>query len=93
MNTDGITPIDSGWHIKDIGNGMCIDVLKMLFNYRVVLSHRDHHQYVHGWCYFGHGLDKHGNPRSMESAKLAAILAAAAWNGHGCPPGFDKQAF
>lgn len=88
-----LTTIAGGWHIKDLDNGMCIDVQKMLFNYRIVLSYPGHIVAEHGWCYFGHGADPQGQPRTMTTAKTAAILAARAWEGHGAPAGFDKQAF
>lgn len=84
--------IPGGWHIKDRGDGMCIDVLQMIYNYRVVLSYPGHQQIQHGWCYFGHGVGSDGVPRTMEAAKLAAVLAAWAWDGYGEPAGYDKQA-
>lgn len=86
-------PIDGGWHIKDLGGGRCVDVMKMLFNYRIVTSGNGHVFAEHGWCYFGHGVDDHGKLRTMQTALLAAVLAAAAWNGVGSPDGYDKQAF
>lgn len=85
-------PIDGGWHIKDLGGGRCVDVMKMLFNYRIVTSGNGHVFAEHGWCYFGHGVDD-GKLRTMQTALVAAVLAAAAWNGVGSPDGYDKQAF
>ena len=90
-------PIDGGWHIKDLSDGNCIDVLQMIYNYRVVLSDSGydgtpHMGVVHGWCYFGHGQDEDGKPRNMTTALVAAMLAAQAWDGEGSPAGYDKQA-
>lgn len=89
----GAVAIDGGWHVKDLGGGRCVDVMQMLFNYRVVVSLHGHVWMEHGWCYFGHGVDAAGAPRSMATALAAAFLAAAAWDGAGAPPGHDKQAF
>lgn len=91
------TPLPTGgWCVKTRADQRyCIDVLPMMYNYRVVLSPTQptpHQIYDHGWCYFGHGLAADGSPRTMGTALAAAILAAAAWDGYGQPPGFDKQA-
>lgn len=85
--------IDGGWHIKDFGDGRCVDVMKMLFNYRIVTSSPGHEWNEHGWCYFGHGVDENGAPRTMMTALVRAFLAAGAWDGAGEPPGHDKRAF
>lgn len=90
---ESAVPIDGGWHIKHLGDGRCVDVMKMLYNYRIVTSCPGHQWNEHGWCYFGHGVDSNGTPRTMATAKAAAFLAAAAWDGDGDPPGHDKQAF
>ncbi len=90
---ESAVPIDGGWHIKDLGNGLCVDVMKMLYNYRIVTSSPGHRWNEHGWCYFGHGIDSSGTARTMATAKAAAFLAAAIWDGDGDPPGHDKQAF
>lgn len=84
-----MTPIDGGWCIKVRDDGKaCIDVMMMLYSYRVVLSIHPGHLFIeHGWCYFGHGPG-----RSMAAAKLAAVAAAQAWDGYDAPVGFDKQA-
>lgn len=89
-----IEPIVGGWHVKTRDDGRyCIDVLMMLFNYRLVLSEIDHTKgIVHGWCYFGHGIDANGMPRTMAAAYLNAMVAALAWDGYGEPAGYDKQA-
>lgn len=90
-----LTLIDGGYHVKDLGNGCCIDILRMLFNYRVVLSEdyngEPHGGIRHGFCYFGHGEDSAGQPRSMEQALLRAVLAATLWDGSGVPLDYDKQ--
>lgn len=91
--------IDGGWCVKVLPDGSaCVDVLKMLFNYRVVISPRSAHgaehpeSYSRGCCYFGHGHDVEGAPRSMPGAFLAAVAAARVWGGTGDPHGFDKRA-
>ena len=93
-----ITPLPDGggWCVKTRADGAyCIDVLRMMVNYRVVLSPLSqvpHQTYDHGWCYFGHGHTDAGEPRTMRTAAAAAILAAAAWDGYGEPAGYDKRA-
>lgn len=84
--------ITGGWHVKDLDGGRCVDVLAMMYNYRVVLSSPDHLFIDHGWCYFGHGTYPDGVPRTMVGALTAAMLAAMVWDGVGAPVGFDKQA-
>ncbi|MBM4574874.1 hypothetical protein GS896_25205 [Rhodococcus hoagii] len=102
MNTTqevGIERIDGGWCIKISPDGtFCIDVVKMMFNYRILKSRIGSDGSKHtlcdaGYCYFGHGVDDSGAPRTMNTAYHAAIAAAIAWNGEGHPPGYDKQAF
>lgn len=89
---NSLTPITGGWHVKDLDNGKCVDVLEMAYNYRLLLSSRDHMTYDHGWCFFGFGVDANGNPRTMDLALLAAVAAALIWDGTGSPQGYDKQA-
>lgn len=67
----GLTPIDGGWHVKDLPDGRCVDVLTMIYNYRLVRSDRDHSSYDRGWCYQGTG------PATL----LTTITAALAWDG------------
>ena len=67
--------------------------MKMLYNYRIVTSPLGRAWNQHGWCYFGHGVDSSGAARTMATAKAAAFLAAAVWDGDGDPPGHDKKAF
>ena len=78
--------IAGGWHIKDLGDGRSVDVMKMLFNYRIVTRLPGQQWTEHGWCYFGHGVDENGVPRTMTTAFVAAVLAAIAWDGSGEPP-------
>lgn len=86
-------PILGGWHVKDVADGMCIDVMAMLYNYRVVIGPRGHQTLVHGWCYYGHGVDANGVPRNMVTSLVAALAAAMVWDGVGEPDGYDKRAF
>lgn len=89
-------PIVGGLCIKTRDDGRyCIDVIQMAYNVRIVLTPvtSDHTTCDHGWCYFGHGVDANGIPRTKVSAQHAAVAAAFAWDGYGAPPGFDKQAF
>lgn len=90
--TEG-TPIHGGYHVKDLPDGRCIDVLQQLYNWRLVLSTPEHRIIEHGWCYFGHGRDIDGNVRNMSMAFHSAMAAALVWDGQGTPPGFDKEAF
>jgi hypothetical protein len=98
MNNIEITEIDGGWCIKTSADGaFCIDVIKMMINYRIVKSPIDrngsrHRIYEAGYCYFGHGTAGDGTPRTMHTAYHAAMAAAIAWDGEGHPPGYDKKA-
>lgn len=101
MNADvqAAVPIRGGWHVKDAADGQhCIDVLQMLYGWRLVLCDarpgvREHWLLDGAWCYFGAGTDPVTNlPRSMEQAFCNAMLAASAWDGHGAPAGYDKVA-
>jgi hypothetical protein len=95
FDLSAVQQIDGGWHVKVRDDGeFCIDVMQMLYSYRIVISPTEpqHMLIEHGWCYFGHGVDAEQKPRSMHGAMLAAMTAACAWDGYGVPPGFDKQA-
>lgn len=89
--------ITGGWCVKTSEDGTyCIDVMQMIFNYRVVRSSISpsgtrHMTYDAGYCYFGHGEDEAGRPRTMATALTAAVLAAQAWDGTGHPAGYDKR--
>lgn len=71
-----LAPIDGGFHVKDLPDGKCVDVLRMLFNWRVVrsdarLADGTHMSMDRGWCYQGNGLDTF----------LRAVGEALAWDG------------
>ena len=87
-------PIDGGWHVKTRDDGAyCIDILEMMYNYRIVLSptSSEHRFYDHGWCYFATGRDADGNVRSRRVALLTTMAIAHQWDGYGDPPGYDKK--
>lgn len=91
-----VRPIHGGFHVKDLPDGRCIDVMQQLYNWRLVIGPSDHDPYAcyeHGWCYFGHGRDIDGNMRNMNTAYHSAMVAALIWDGQGTPPGYDKEAF
>jgi hypothetical protein len=92
------TPILGGWHIKDAADGIhCIDVLQMMYGYRVVLCDKrpgakEHWLLDGAWCYFGGGVTEYGVRPNMDQALVNAMLAAHAWDGYGEPAGYDKVA-
>lgn len=93
-----LTPIDGGFHVKDLEDGHCIDVLRMLYNWRIVMSDSGfdgtpHLGIIHAYCYFGFDQDDQGNPRTMETAFIRAVGAALAWDGTGDPANYDKKVF
>lgn len=95
-----LTPILGGYCVKRTADDrMCIDLMRMLVNWRIVVTIRPddpavpHVTTEHGWCYFGHGVDERGEPRTMQLAYLRALAAIETWDGSGSPPGYDKQAF
>lgn len=93
-----VTPIPGGYCVKILADGdACVDVLRMLFNWRIVVSPRIfsevHTTHLAGFCYFGHGNYDDGTSRSMTSAYVAALGAAWLWDGQGEPLGYDKIAF
>ena len=92
-------PILGGYHVKDTADGQhCIDVMRMLYNWRLVLAPkpplalREHWVVDAAFCYFGHGVDAQGRERTMEQAYLNALAAAQVWDGTGEPVGYDKRA-
>jgi hypothetical protein len=106
---DGISGIDlqpiptesgrvSGYHVKDADDGIhCIDVLQMMYGWRLVLSDKrpgakEHWLLDGAWCYFGTGTDEYGLLRTREQAFVNAVLAAQAWDGYGEPVGYNKVA-
>ena len=69
-------PIEGGFHVKDLPDGMCVDVMKMIFNWRIVRSFgrsdAGEHMYMdRGWCYQGTG------PETL----LKVLLEALLWDG------------
>lgn len=88
-----------GYCVKRLDDERCVDLMRMLLNWRIVVTYRPDdprwpHEFMeHGWCYFGHGVDEQGHPRTMPAAYLRALAAIELWDGTGGPPDFDKQAF
>lgn len=84
-NADYLTPIDGGYRVKLSDDGRHhIDLLRMLFNWRVVATPVAHPDcYDRGWCYFGTG----------DQSFRKALLAALVWDGADdtAPAGYDKQ--
>lgn len=68
-----LKPIMGGFHVKPAPtSGLCIDVMLMLFNWRIVRSDDQHAcGYDRGWCYQGTGLN----------TLLRVVGEAAAWDG------------
>lgn len=92
-----LTPIYGGFHIRERADGKaCIDVMRMMYNWRLVLAEiepgRDVHEggYIHGWCYFGFETPEHPG-RNMDTALATAVAAALVWDGVGEPVGYDKK--
>lgn len=76
--------IDGGYRVKTVGN-YHVDVLSMIFNWRISVSHVDAPGWpVRGWCYQGTGL----------AGLLPCALAAIVWDGMANtePPGYFKRA-
>lgn len=103
VNTEALAPgatqIEGGWCVKMADDGEhCIDVLQMLYGWRLMLSdarpgRKRHNSVDKAWCYFGAGDDPvTGLPRTMGQAFVNAMLAANAWDGVGEPTGFNKVA-
>lgn len=98
MKAIELTPIDGGFCVKRADDRRCIDLMRMLFSWRIVLTVRPddpfepHALIEHGWCYFGHGVDDLGHPRTMQAAFLRALAAIEIWDGTEMPPDYDKQA-
>lgn len=80
-----LVPVLGGFRVKTTETHH-IDVMKMIFNWRVVMTPLDNPMvYDHGWCYFGTGAD----------TLMRAVMAAWAWDGaeNTSPSHYDKQAF
>ena len=52
-----LTPIEGGFHVKDLDNGLCVDLMLMIFNWRIVRSDQGHNFHDRGWCYEGIGSE------------------------------------
>lgn len=82
-----LEPIRGGYCVKRVDEEHCIDLMRMLFNWRVVLTERradePHLMTAKGYCYFGTG----------KSTMLRALFAAKVWDAEGDPEGYDKRAF
>lgn len=93
-----LTPIDGGYHVRDSEDGLyCIDIMRMLYNWRIVRSPKnegisEHRLVDGGWCFYGHGLDDQGKERTMATAQMRAAMVALVWDGQGDPPMFDRRA-
>lgn len=80
-----LAPIEGGFHVKPAAvEGLCIDVMRMIFNWRVVRSDHTHWFMDRGWCYQGTG----------RATFLRALGAAIAWDGadNTQPTGWIKRA-
>lgn len=66
-----LTPFRGGYHVKDLDDGQCVDVVRMIFNWRVIRAINNHGAYDRGWCYSGTG------PETL----LIACMAAIDWDG------------
>ena len=66
-----LTEIKGGFHIKDLGNGKCVDVMLQLFNWRLVRSDVSHRVVDRAWCYAGLG----------KATLLLAVGEALCWDG------------
>lgn len=79
----GLERIDGGWRVKTSDDGKhYIDLFRMLYNWRIGETPVDFPSVIdRSWCYFGHGHDEDGNPRSMVTAFGTALAAALLWNG------------
>lgn len=84
--TEQLTPTEYGFRIRATDEYV-IDVRKMLFNWRLIVSLAPEYGVsdLHGYCYFGR----------TEEALHRAVAAGLAWDEPLTtdPEGFDKQAF
>jgi len=84
-----LRPILGGWCLKRVGPHHCVDLLRMLFNWRIARSPREvgheHHSTDRAWCYTGTG----------HATFQTALQHALAWDGADdtAPAGFAKQAY
>lgn len=84
--TDDLESIRGGWIVQR-NSEYVVDIVYMLFNWRIHVAYADSYgtSYVHGYCYFGLGDD----------TLARALTAARKWSDplRTHPVGFDKQAF
>lgn len=84
--TDQLTPTEYGFRVRATDEYV-IDVRKMLFNWRLIVSLPERYgiEDEHGFCYFGR----------TEEALHRAVVAGLAWEDplNTEPEGFNKQAF
>lgn len=72
-----VTPRWGGLHVKDLEDGLCVDVLRMIFTWRIVRS-----------CYVEGSVDGHGGQdrawdyagTGLDTVRLA-VRQALAWDG------------
>ncbi|MFW5415055.1 hypothetical protein J0910_00475 [Nocardiopsis sp. CNT-189] len=78
------TAVPLVWRVRDIGP-MRIEVMEMIFNWRLTISYRAHPMLLEGgWCYFGRTWDVF--QRTVRAAHTFDPATQAA------PEGFDKEA-
>ena len=94
-----LTAMPGGWCVRRLDERRCLDVVRMLYNWRLVVTvrpadrpHDGREDIEQAWCYYGHGTHPDGAPRTLEHAFYAAVAAAASWDGTGTPPGANKRA-
>src|ERR1700759_1543195 len=83
IEIDDLEPVDGGFRVKTT-DAYDIDVIMMIFNWRVTATPRDGRPETwRGRCYFGSG----------PAAFVRAVLAAQAWDGDPStsPPGWNKN--
>lgn len=86
MGVAVLTRIVGGWRVKELDHCF-VDVLEMMWNYRVVRTHKRFGEadegYDLGWCYFG----------KTHQDFTRAVLGALLWDGADDtkPLGWDKD--
>ena len=82
----GMEQVDGGYRIAETSDYV-IDLQRMLFNLRLVVSRAEDYDYMalHGYCYFGTG----------RTAFLAAAVAGFHWTDplNTAPLAFNKKAY
>lgn len=94
-----LVPFLGGYCVRRLDEHRCIDVLDMIYNVRLAITHRpadrphDGYESIEqGWCYYGSGTADNGTPRTKRTAFLAAVAAAMVWDGTAAPAGANKRA-